>query len=168
MVRFRISMLVIALVAGVALCLAQAPKTKRGAMTRDRHVITNPNEVKFGPPPPFLPPGAEIAVLHGDPMKAGGSYTIRAKFPDGYKIPAHWHPVDENVSVVQGTLFIGMGSKWDESAGKEMPAGSYALMPKGERHFAWAKGDTIIDVYGVGPLAVNYVNPKEDPRNKPK
>jgi len=124
MIRFRPAIFVLALVAGVSLCFAQATKTKRRATTHAKHVITNPDQVKFGPPPPFLPRGAEIAVLSGDPSKAGGSYTIRAKMPDGYKIPAHWHPTDENVSVVQGTFFIGMGSKWDEAAGQEMPAGS--------------------------------------------
>jgi quercetin dioxygenase-like cupin family protein len=172
MTRFRISFFVFVLIAGVSICLAQATKNKRRAMApdkqHDRHVITNPGEVKFGPPPPFIPPGAEVAVLSGDPSKPGVSYTIRAKFPDGYKIPAHWHPTDENVSVVQGTFVIGMGSKWDETAGREMPAGSYALMPKGVRHFAWTRGETIVDVYGIGPLAFTYVNPQDDPRNKGK
>jgi len=70
--------------------------------------------------------------------------------------------------VVQGTLMIGMGSKWDESAGKELPAGSFALMPKGARHFAWFKGETIIDIYGTGPFDIRYVNPSDDPRRKSK
>ena len=130
------------------------------------HVMVSPNEVKWGPAPPSLPPGAQLAVLEGDPTKAGGTYTLRAKLPDGYKIPPHWHPVTENVTVVEGALYIGMGDKFDEAAGRELTAGSFASMPTGVRHFAWAKGDTIIQVHGVGPFEVTYVNPADDPRKK--
>jgi quercetin dioxygenase-like cupin family protein len=167
MTRVRLSILFFALLVGVSLCFAQATKNKRhvgGA----KHIVVTPDQVKWGPGPPSLPAGAEMAVLRGDPSKAGTPFTIRAKMPDGYRVPPHWHPTDENVSVVQGTLVVGMGTKFDESAGSEMPAGSYALMPKGVRHFAWAKGDTIIDIYGVGPFAINYVNPGDDPRHKAK
>jgi quercetin dioxygenase-like cupin family protein len=130
--------------------------------------MVTPDQIKWGPAPPGLPAGAEMAVLNGDPSKPGAAFTVRAKFPDGYKIPAHWHPTDENVSVVQGTLMIGMGNKLDESASTELPAGSFALMPKRTNHFAWAKGETIVDIYGTGPFEITYVNPGEDPRRKPK
>ncbi len=167
MTRVRLSVLFFALLVGVSLCFAQATKNKRHGKGA-KHIVVTPDQVKWGPAPPSLPAGAEMAVLRGDPSKAGAPFTIRAKFPDGYRVLPHWHPTDENVSVVQGTMVVGMGSKFDESAGSEMPAGSYALMPKGVRHFAWAKGDTIIDIYGVGPFAINYVNPGDDPRHKAK
>lgn len=170
MTKFRLSILFFALLAGVSLCLAQASKTRRSGTqtnTHAAHVVVTPDQVKWGPASPSLPAGAEMAVLSGDPSKAV-PFTIRVKFPDGYKVAPHWHPTDENVNVIQGTLMVGMGTKFDDSTGSEMPAGSYALMPKGVRHFAWARGETIIDVYGVGPFAINYVDPNDDPRRKAK
>ena len=88
--------------------------------------------------------------------------------PDGYKIPPHWHPTDERIVVLQGTLGMGMGEKFDAGAGRELPAGSYAVMPAGARHFAWAKGETVIQVSAVGPFEITYVNPADDPRKTPK
>ena len=93
---------------------------------------------------------------------------MRAKMPDGYKIPPHWHPTDERIVVLQGTLGMGMGEKFDAGAGRELPTGSYAVMPAGARHFAWAKGETVIQVSGVGPFEITYVNPADDPRKAPK
>lgn len=169
MTRFRLSILFVALLVGASLCLAQTTKNKgRGPKAEAKHVMVTPDQIKWGPPPPGLPPGSELAVLRGDPSKAGAPFTIRAKFPDGYKIQPHWHLTDENVSVMQGTLKIGMGNKFDESAASELPAGSYALMPKGVRHFAWARGETIIEIYGTGPFTITYVNPSDDPRHKAK
>jgi uncharacterized protein YciI/quercetin dioxygenase-like cupin family protein len=136
------------------------------AVPPTEHVLLTPGEVKFGPAPPSLPPGAQAALLSGDPTKAGAPFTLRAKFPDGYKIPPHWHPTDENIVVLQGTLMSALGEKFDEAAGHPLVAGSYGLMPKGVRHFSWAKGETVVQMYGVGPFEVNYVNPADDPRHK--
>lgn len=130
------------------------------------HVTFTPDQIKWGPAPPSLPPGAKFAVLVGDPSKAGSAYTIRAKLPDGYKVSPHWHPVDENVTVIQGVLGMGRGEKFDAAAGMELPAGSYMRMPKGMRHFAWAKGETIIQLHGTGPFEIHYVNPADDPRKQ--
>ena len=129
------------------------------------HQMFTPDTVKWGPAPPSLPPGAQFAVLEGDPNTAG-AFTMRAKLPDGYKIQPHWHPVDEHVTVVQGTFHVGIGEKFDQSAGKPMSAGSFAYMKQGVRHFAWAKGETIIQLHGTGPWGINYVNPQDDPRKK--
>ena len=166
MSRIRLSILFVALLVTVSFCFAQATRTKSpGNGAQGKHVVVTPDQLKWGPPPPGLPQGCEMAVLSGDPSKAG-PYSIRAKLPDGYRVPPHWHPTAENISVLQGTLGMGMGNKFDESAGKELNAGSYALMPKGVRHFVWAKGETIIDVYGMGPFGITYVNTKDDPRTK--
>jgi len=122
-------------------------------------------DVKWGPAPPALPAGAEVAVLDGDPSKAGSPFTIRIKFPDGYKVAPHWHPTDERVTVLEGSLGVGVGAKFDPAAGQVLSAGSYTAMPKGVRHFAWAVGATVLQVSATGPFAVTYVNKADDPRN---
>ena len=99
----------------------------------------------------------QIAIVQGDPMKAGQPYTLRLSCTDGTKIAPHWHPMTENVTVVKGTFAIGMGSKWDASALTELPAGGFASAPARMRHFATCKGDTVIQVHGLGPFVVNFV-----------
>lgn len=131
----------------------------------DKHVVARPDDIQWGPAPPALPPGAKAAVLFGDPSKAA-PYVIRAKLPDGYKVPPHWHPTDENVTVIKGTFMIGKGEKFSGDHAETLPAGSFMRMPKEMRHFAWAKGEVIIQVHGVGPFDINYVNASDDPRKK--
>ena len=120
----------------------------------------------LGPGPASVPAGAQAAVLEGDLMKAG-LFTLRLKMPDGYKIAPHYHPADEHVTALQGTFVMGMGEKFDQSAGRELAVGSFAVMPTGTRHFAWTKGETIVQLQGVGPWGLTYVNPADDPRKKP-
>jgi quercetin dioxygenase-like cupin family protein len=129
------------------------------------HVVVTPDKIKWAPGPAWLPPGAEVAALVGDPAKKG-PYTVRVKFPDGYKVPSHWHPHDENVTVIQGALHIGRGDKFDRDATQELPAGSDMRMPKGARHFAWFKGETILQGHGEGLFEIHYVNATDDPRKK--
>ena len=129
------------------------------------HVMASLGAAKWGPAPPMLPPGAEIAVLSGDPTKAE-RYTVRLKFPANYDIPAHSHPTDENVAVVSGQLFAGMGTKLDRKSGSGLGVGGFALMPAGMNHFAYTKAETTILLYGQGPVDFKYVNPNDDPRTK--
>lgn len=132
-----------------------------------KHVIVPSAEaLKWGPAPPSLPSGAQIAVVLGDPAKEGAAYVMRVKMPDGYKVAPHWHPVDENVTVLQGALLMGRGENFDPDSATPVRAGGFAHMPKGMRHFAMAQGDTVIQVHGTGPFQINYVNPKDDPRKK--
>jgi quercetin dioxygenase-like cupin family protein len=126
------------------------------------HVMLTPAEIKWQPFP-VLGPGIQSAMLSGDPNKVGSPFIFRLKMPDGTKVPPHWHPVDEHVTVISGTFLFGTGEKFDTNALRELPAGSYAFMPKRTRHFALAKGDTIIQLNGVGPFRVIYVNPADDP-----
>jgi len=174
MKKYQIGSVVLVLLAVVSLSLAQADKDKgkkAQAMTgkaEQSHTMVTPNDVKWGPAPPALPAGAQVAIMDGDPSKAGQGFTIRLKTPDGYKVMPHWHPTDENVTVLEGTFLIGIGDKFDQAAAHEMPAGSFARMPKEVRHYAWAKGETVIQVHGVGPFAINYVNPSDDPRKQAK
>jgi quercetin dioxygenase-like cupin family protein len=141
----------------------------RGAQNEQAHaahILINPAEIKWGPAPPALPPGAQMAVVDGDPSQAGVPFAIRAKFPNGYKVPPHWHPTDENVLVLKGTFMVGMGEKFSEAGAHELREGGFAKMPKEVRHYAFAKGETVIQVYGIGPFEVNYVNASDDPRKK--
>lgn len=126
------------------------------------HIALTAAEVKWGPPPPSLSKGAQFAVVSGDPSKAG-PFAIRLKFPAGYSISPHWHPTDEHVTVLSGTLALGMGEKFDKAAMKNMTAGSYAMMPAEMRHFAMAKTEVTVQVHGMGPFVLNYVNPADDP-----
>ncbi len=135
------------------------------AVVAQGHVMQAPAEAKWGPAPPMLPAGAQIAVLAGDPSKAA-PYTVRLKFPANYVIPAHSHPTDENVAVNTGTLYVGMGDKTDKTAGTALPVGGFALMPAGANHYAYTKAETTILLYGMGPVEFKYVNPNDDPRHK--
>ncbi len=130
---------------------------------KKREVMVTPADVKWQDGPPSLPKGAQMAVLEGDPSKEG-AFVMRAKLPDGYKIPAHTHLKDERVTVIAGTLNLGMGAKFDEKEVMALPAGSYARMPAGMKHYAWAKGETVIQINGEGPWNIEYVDPKDDPR----
>lgn len=135
-----------------------------GAMAEDQAVIAQGSSFKWGPAPPSVPKGAQIAVLYGDPGKEG-PFVVRLKFPSGYKVPAHSHPSDENVVVISGTLHFAMGDKLDPKKGDELKAGGFVHMPKGMHHYAWTSGETVVQINGVGPFAVNYVNAVDDPRN---
>ena len=145
------------------LCLA-AVAMAASSQTPDGHVMATLGEAKWGPAPPMLPPGAEIAVLSGNPM-GNSLYTIRLKFPAGYAIPAHSHPTDEHVSVVSGTLFMGMGDKLNKATGHALGVGGFAKMPANANHYAFTKETTTILLYGQGPVEFKYVNPADDPRN---
>src|SRR5262245_52246526 len=129
------------------------------------HVLTPASAVKWGDAPPFLPKGAKLAVLLGDPSKPE-PFTIRLQMPDGYKIAPHTHPTDEHVTVLSGTMRAAMGDKWDDKALGDLAPGSYANMAANMSHYAMAKGATVVQVHGVGPFVVNYVNPADDPSKK--
>jgi hypothetical protein len=131
------------------------------------HTITTPDAVKWGPSPPFMPPGSQIAVMLGDPAKKG-LFIIRGKLPDGYTIPPHWHSAVENVTVLSGTFNVGMGNKLDKSKGQPLNAGGFFSAPPRMSHFAWATGETVVEVTAMGPLDFRYVDPKDDPSRKLK
>jgi quercetin dioxygenase-like cupin family protein len=138
-----------------------------GAQMR-AHVIQTSKEAQWGPAPPVLPPGAQIAVLAGDPTKAA-PYTIRLKFPANYAIPAHSHPTDEHVVVTSGAVTFGMGDVMNKSAAanKTLAPGGFALMPANMNHFAFTTSESTIVLYGQGPVEFKYVNPSDDPRHAP-
>ena len=159
--HFRQSVLAIATIVAAQLgagCATAAPPAE--------HLMQTLEEVQWGDAPPMLPPGAKIAVLSGNPG-AEGLYTVRLKFPAHYAIPAHSHPKDEHVTVLKGTVFMGMANKLDLKAGKALPVGSFAITPAGVTHYAYTEDEAIILLHGMGPVDFKYVNPSDDPRTKP-
>jgi quercetin dioxygenase-like cupin family protein len=127
------------------------------------HNMMTPAQLVWGPGPPGLPAGAQVAVLTGDPGGTG-PFTLRAKLPAGYRIGPHWHPTDEHVTVLSGMVSMGMGESFDEKAMMALPVGGFAAMPPNTRHYLMAKTAATIQVHGTGPFAITYVNPKDDPR----
>jgi quercetin dioxygenase-like cupin family protein len=123
----------------------------------------NPDTLKWGPAPPSLPKGAQAAVLSGDPGKPG-PFTIRLKFPPGFKVPAHNHPTFEAVTLISGSVTIGMGDKLDESKGEKLAPGGFIYLAEKTNHFAIANTESIVQINSEGPFNVNYVNPADDPR----
>jgi mannose-6-phosphate isomerase-like protein (cupin superfamily) len=139
----------------VAALVAVQPLPAQNAFT--------PDQVKFGPVPPFLPPGAQLAVLEGDPMASSGDFTIRIKMPNGYKVSPHTHPNRENVTVLSGTLKVGMGDQFDAAKMMSFGAGSFAYLDPSMHHYAMAEGETMIQIHGMSPAKFNYINPADDP-----
>ena len=126
-------------------------------------LIAGPKEISWQPTK-LLPPGVQIAVLEGDPSKAG-FLTMRLKVPDGYRFPAHWHSDAERVTVLSGKLFLGMGDGSNKTTAVPLTAGTYSSMPPRTPHFGWTKGETILQLSSIGPWTLTYVKPAEDPRD---
>ena len=117
--------------------------TATGAVADDMKMPVNASQIKWEPAPNFVPKGAQIAVLSGDPSK-DGLYVVRLKLPAGYKVPAHNHPTTEMVTVISGNFHLGMGDKLDEKKGMQLTAGGYAEAPAKMNHFAWAHRSTVV------------------------
>jgi len=126
------------------------------------HVMVEGAKVTWGPAPPIFNKGAQMAVLSGNPG-AAGPFVVRLKMPAGYKIAPHWHPTDEHVTVVAGTFALGMGDTFDPKAAKSLTPGGYALLPAEMHHYAWTQDGATVQVHGMGPFVLNYVNPADDP-----
>lgn len=142
------------------------PRVIALAGTDQAPVAFTPDAITYGPPPASVPPGAQLAVLQGDPMANTGDYTVRLKMPDGYRFPPHWHPKRENVTVISGTFKVGLGDHFDAAQLRSFPAGSFAVMEAQMRHFAMTSGDTVVQIHGQSPLQIVYVNPQDDPSRK--
>lgn len=128
------------------------------------HMMMKPAELKWADVP-SLPPGAKIAVMEG-PMSEAVPFTARIKLPANYMIPAHWHPAIEHVTVISGTFNMGTGDKLDKAKTQALKAGSFAVMQPKTNHFGWTRKETIIQIHGMGPWGVTYVDPADDPRKK--
>ncbi len=126
------------------------------------HRIVTPAEMKWGDAPPVFRKGARMTVLYGDPTKDGSHYILLLKVPANYRIMPHWHPKDENVTVLSGTMAVGMGDTFDPNI-KALPTGSFFSMPAGMHHFAFMPTEATLQVSGIGPFKLIYVNPADDP-----
>jgi quercetin dioxygenase-like cupin family protein len=93
---------------------------------------------------------------------------VRFQFPAGYHVPPHTHPKRERVTVISGTLYLATGETLDRASAKALPAGSFGYWPAGMKHTAWSDGETVIQLHGIGPWQINYLNPADDPRNAKK
>jgi mannose-6-phosphate isomerase-like protein (cupin superfamily) len=126
------------------------------------HTIVRGDELQWKP----LRPGAELAVVSGDPDGSGTPFVIRFRYRGDVKVPPHWHPTDEHITVLSGTFAVGMGERFEEASLTPLQAGAYMRVPVKMAHYAASRGDAVVQVHGIGPFAINYVNPADDPRKK--
>jgi quercetin dioxygenase-like cupin family protein len=148
-----------------AVGLAMALSGSAIAQHSGEHKLIAPQDIKWGPAPPSVPPGAQAAVLYGDPGKEG-MFAFRLKMPKGYHIAPHTHPQPEIVTVLSGTARLGMGTTADRDKAQVLAAGSFFALTPGSAHYFFADEDTVIQLNSTGPWGINYVNPKDDPRQK--
>ncbi|MCV0393874.1 MAG: cupin domain-containing protein [Rhizobiaceae bacterium] len=153
----------ISLTGAVALGALLAVSGWTASAQQEHHTVVGADHVKFNPGPPTLPDGAQIAVLLGSPAEEG-PFVIRLKFPAGYKIAPHRHPKEEHVTVLSGGFGMATGETFDPSHAPVLPAGSFVRIPVGQAHFAWTEEETVVQLNGIGPFGIEYVNAKDDPR----
>jgi quercetin dioxygenase-like cupin family protein len=146
-----------------ALWATTAGAQQNPQQSSDHVIVATPDKLTWGPAPTILPPGAELTVMEGDPTRKG-AFTMRLKMPNGYRIPPHSHPFVEHVTVIRGTFRVGMGDRFDASKLTDLQAGTFAALGPGVKHFAEAKGETVLQLHGQGPWTLTYVNPADDPR----
>jgi quercetin dioxygenase-like cupin family protein len=157
----RYALLLVAAILPLGALAAQESKSP-SAQSPQAHVIT-PDQLTWGPAPAILPAGARLAVLEGDPSKAG-LYTMRLAMPAEYRIPPHFHEADEHVTVISGAFQVGMGETFDEGKLSTLPPGTFGVIPPGMRHFARADKPTVVQLHGMGPWGLTYVNPADQPK----
>ena len=158
------TLLALALVLAVPMIAIAQDATAPASMST--HVVYTPPDLKWGPAPPGIPTAAMAAVLQGNPGESG-EFTVRLKVPANAKIMPHFHPTDENVTVISGQFLIGMGDTFDQKSMKFMPQGSFTVLPATMHHYAMAKTACVVQIHGMGPFSITYVNPSDDPRNAP-
>jgi anti-sigma factor ChrR (cupin superfamily) len=154
----------LATLAAIAIALVTLTATTGNTQGHGDHLMVAPADLKWADVP-SLPPGAKIAVIEG-PMNEAKPFTMRLRLPADYKVPAHSHSGIEHVTVISGIFNMGTGDKLDTKATRALGPGSVAIMQPGTRHFAWTKDETVVQVHGVGPWTVTYVDPADDPRKK--
>lgn len=130
------------------------------------HAMLNNADLKWMDVPPGLPKGAMVAVLSGDPSKAG-TFTIRLKFPANYAVKPHWHPTAENITVIEGTLYMGTQETFNKQNAGKLEKGGFASMPAKFVHYAFCNDPVVLQIHGMGPFAITYINKNDDPRNMP-
>jgi len=155
MKKIRVGSVCVTLLGSVLLAVAVHSQDKKESAATPK--VMHYGDLKWTP----IVKGCDLASVSGDPNAEGAPFVVRLRCADGAKIPAHWHPTDENVTVLKGTFLAGMGETFDETKMITMNVGNFVTMPKEMRHFAMSKGETIVQVHGAGPFKVNWVNPSE-------
>ena len=155
MKRFRVGSVCVALMGAATLAAAVYGQERKDSPAAPK--IMHFGDLKWTP----IIKGCDIAVVEGNPDAEGQPFVIRFRCADGAKVPAHWHPTDENLTVLKGAFLVGMGDSFDESKLQTMNVGNFILMPKEMHHFASNKGETIVQIHGTGPFKVNWLNPSE-------
>ncbi len=140
-----------------------APVVVVPAMPAAAHVMYDPGQLRWGDAPPFLPRGAQVAVLAGDPS-AAGLFVLRLRMPPGYRVPSHWHATDEHVSVIEGDLTLAMDEHGAGAHSHTFGPGGYALLPARMHHTASSTGGALVQIHGMGPFSITYIDPADDPR----
>jgi hypothetical protein len=135
------------------------------AFAQTAHILVPADKMQWGPAPPILPAGAQIAILEGNPAEKG-PITMRLKFPANYNIPAHWHSMTERVTVLSGSFHAGMGGRLDRKASQTLEPGGYVMLPAKMHHFAWTSAPTVVQIDLEGPFDLFYVNPADNPQQK--
>jgi hypothetical protein len=148
--------------AAIALWATSGRGEEEKAGAHEGHRVIKPDAIQWEDAK-MLPAGAKVAILEGDP-KAQGFVTLRAKMPANYRIPPHWHPTPERVTVLSGTLHLATGDKFEDGKGDALTPGAYAVMPAQMHHYAWTEGEVELQVSTIGPWDITYVNPADDPR----
>lgn len=159
--KSRSLFLALTLALPLTLPAAEAPQA---AVDMSAHVMRDAAQLEWGDVPPSLEKGAQLTVLSGDPGKTG-LYSLRLKMPAGYKIALHWHPTDEHVTVIEGDVTLHMNAGTSEHAHTFAPGG-YVVLPARMHHAASTEGGAIVQVDGMGPFVVNYVDPEDDPSTR--
>ena len=153
--KIRLGSVCVALIGIAAVATAAySQEKKEGA---EAHKIVHFGDLKWTP----IIKGCDLAPVSGDSNAEGAPFVLRIRCADGIKLPAHWHPTDEHLTVLKGTFLVGMGESFDEAKLQTMNVGNFLTMPKEMRHFGLCKGETIVQVHGAGPFKVNWVNPSE-------
>ena len=135
------------------------------ALAQSTHMVVPADKVQYAAAPPILPPGAQLAVLDGNPAEKG-TIVMRLKLPANYKIPAHWHSTDERITVLSGTFNVGMGDKLTEPGSQALTPGGFLYLPAKMHHFAWTSSPTVVQINLEGPFDLNYVDPNDNPMTK--
>jgi quercetin dioxygenase-like cupin family protein len=134
--------------------LAQQPEALPGAEPAEHAIVTS-DAVTYGPIEiPGFDSGIQIAVVHGDPNAESGDYTLRLKFPDGYRFPAHYHPMAEHVTVMSGSMLLAMGDSGDLAATQSYTPGAFLYIPGGHPHYGGVEGETVVQLHGVNPFKI--------------
>lgn len=149
----------------VAAFLVLAPAAR--AQARQVSHTKSAKALTWGPAPAVFPAGARMAVERGDPTKPG-EFVVRLAFPAGYRIPPHFHPTAEHVRIRSGTFLVGMGDKLDQSKAMKMTPGDTGTIAASMHHYAVASSPTVLSIRSMGPFAMTYVNPADDPRTVAK